>query len=267
MGAVEEIRRPPSTVLVAASQALPLSAGGALDLNHLAESSPWPPDVVLKGFRTGLVDNLTALLGHLGVLVSTGVTKLADHPRLALALTRDWVTQLAGGSKGEALARQTLGRVNRLVVVVLAPTLPALLVTVGIEALGHIALTWPTHRVTPPVGWAGLLGLPLTVSATQQRRVTLTPVSVVRARVPGTRGVTLAWVEVTHVITRVTHVARVTLTRVLVPGLAACGVVRTLGLGDTRVEAVTASDHAVLQLGAQVIFRVSADPNILKTLT
>ena len=167
MGAVEEIRRPPSTVLVAASQALPLSAGGALYLNHLAESSPWPPDVVLKGFRTGLVYNLTALLGHLGVLVSTGVTKLADHSRLALALTRDWVTQLAGGSKGETLARQTLGRVNRLVVVVLAPTLPGLLVAVRVEPIVDVALTRPTHWVTPPLGWARLLHLFLTVAAAE----------------------------------------------------------------------------------------------------
>ena len=199
--------------------------------------------------------------------MSTCVTQLTTDPRLTLTRPRHRVTQLRGGAQGETGALQALCRVPGLVVVVLTSALPTLLVTVGIEALGHIALTWPTHRVTPPVGWAGLLGLPLTVSATQQRRVTLTPVSVVRARVPGTRGVTLAWVEVTHVIARVTHVARVTLTRVLVPGLAACGVVRTLGLRDTRVEAVTASDHAVLQLGAQVSLRVSADPNILKTLT
>ena len=152
--------------------------------------------------------------------------------------------------------------------IVLAPTLATLLVAVGVEALGHITLTGPAHRVSPPVGGAGLLGLPLAVSAAQQRRVTLTPVSVVRGGVPGTRGVTPARVEVTHVIARVTHVARLALTRVFVPGLATCGVVRALGLGDTGVKAVTAGDHAVLQLRAQVSIRVSADPNILKkTLT
>lgn len=139
--------------------------------------------------------------------MSTRVTELTTDPGLALTRPRHRVTQLRAGAQGEAGALETLLRVPGLVVIVLAPTLAALLVAVGVEALGHVTLTGPAHRVSPPVGGAGLLGLPLAVSAAQQRRVTLAPVSVVRRGVPGTRGVTLARVEVTHVIARVTHVA------------------------------------------------------------
>ena len=113
--------------------------------------------------------------------------------------------------------------------VVLALALSRLLVTIWIEALVDIALTRATHRVPPPVGWARLLGLPLTIFAAEQRGVTLTRVPVVSGGVTCTRGVALARVQVTHVVAAVAHVASLTLTHVLVPGLV------TRGVSGTRV--------------------------------
>ena len=96
--------------------------------------------------------------------------------------------------------------------IVLTLTLARLLVTVGVESLADVTLTGTTDGVPPPVGWTGLLGLPLTVLSRQERRVTLAPVPDLLLRVLGAGGVPLAGVEVTHVVAGVSDVPRVTLT-------------------------------------------------------
>ena len=68
----------------------------------------------------------------------------------------------------------------------------------------------------------------------------------------------------TRVIAGVPHVAGVTVARAAIP----VGVAGGVGGAGVRVLAgglaLTPRHHAVLQLGAEVSIRVSADPNILK---
>ena len=149
--------------------------------------------------------------------------------------------------------------------VILTPTLSGLLVTVRVETLADITLTGPTHRVAPPVGWTGLLGLPLTVLSRQERRVTLAPVPDLLLRVLGAGGVPLAGVEVTHVVAGVSDVSRVTLTGDGAPALVTPGVGGAdLAGGEAGVGLVAPGRHAVLQLGAHIGLGVGPKSNILK---
>ena len=149
--------------------------------------------------------------------------------------------------------------------VIFTATLSGLLVTVGVETLADITLTRPTHRVAPPVGWTGLLGLSLTVLTRQEGGVALTPVPRLQSRLLGAGGVTLAGVQVAHIVAGVPHVAGVAVTVMTGPGLFTPGVGRTDGCrGLTCVRVLTARHHPVLQLGAQVGVGVRAQADILK---
>ena len=137
--------------------------------------------------------------------------------------------------------------------VVLALALPCLLVAVRIEPFAHIALTWSTHWVAPPVGWTGLLGLLLAVLTTDQGGPTLAPVPMLSSGISGAGAVTVTRVEVTHIIALVTNIATLTGTLVTAPRLLTRGVAGTRLCGTgARVYIVTSGDHAMLQLGTQV---------------
>ena len=149
--------------------------------------------------------------------------------------------------------------------IVLTPALSCRLVTVGVESLADITLAGAAHRVAPPVGWAGLLGLPLTVLTRQQGGVTLTPVPLLQSRLLRAGGVALAGVEVADIVAGVSHIAGVAVTVMGSPGLLAPGVGRAGGAGClTSVRVVTARHHPVLQLGAQVGVGVGTQPDVLK---
>ena len=92
---------------------------------------------------------------------------------------------MACRAKGETLAGQALGRADWLVVVVLAPTLPCLLVAVRVEPVVDIALARAAHRIAPPLCRARLLHLFLTVAAAEKRGVALALVAVLRVFLSG----------------------------------------------------------------------------------
>ena len=148
---------------------------------------------------------------------------------------------------------------------ILALTLSSLLVTVRVESLAHVTLTWSTHRVAPPVSWTRLLSLQLTISTTEQRRLTLTMIPVLRPGVTRAAAVASTGVQMTHIVTLLSNISTLTSTPGSLPALLTRGVVWTRGsVSITRPSLITSCDHAVLQLGTQVSLLVtSTNANIL----